>query len=230
MNDWYLAMKFQALVAVAGHAGCPQRTGRRPARSGLTRRSARARHRSSGRSNFEDEPRSIPVVISEIDEQLVGQHDVVAGPSALRRERIDRAIALTEIHVWGGLHTQGRGEVIHRGVQVRDSCTTVPRIDARCTWRTAAITRIVVSRFVSPRLLILLPARDGTLTLQWVTSGELRLARSPGREKAVCSYDPSVLDEWVLHRRPEHDTSVRVRPRIALLCHEKRTYRLILEN
>ena len=104
-------------------------------------------------------PCSIPVVISEIGEQLVGQYDAVAGPSDLRRERIDRAIALTEIHVWGGLHTQGRGEVIHRGVQVRDSCTTVPRIDARCTWRTAATTRIVVSRFGSPRLLILPPAR-----------------------------------------------------------------------
>jgi hypothetical protein len=82
MNGRYMAIKFQAPGAVAGLAGCPLRTGWRPARSGPARRSARARRRSGRRSNSEDEPRSIPVIISEIAEQLVGQHDAVAGPSA----------------------------------------------------------------------------------------------------------------------------------------------------
>jgi len=52
----------------------------------------------------EDEPRSFPVVITEVGEQLVGQHDVVVRPSALRRERVERAVAVAEKHGRGGLH------------------------------------------------------------------------------------------------------------------------------
>jgi hypothetical protein len=54
----------------------------------------------------EDEPRSFPVVITEVREQLVGQHDVVAGQSALRRERVERAIAVAEKQDRGGFHAQ----------------------------------------------------------------------------------------------------------------------------
>jgi hypothetical protein len=50
----------------------------------------------------EDEPRFFPVVISEVREQLVGHRDVVVGPSALGRERIERAVAVAEIHGRGG--------------------------------------------------------------------------------------------------------------------------------
>ena len=43
-------------------------------------------------------PLPTPVVITEIREQLVGQHDVVVGRSALRGERVERAVAVTEKH------------------------------------------------------------------------------------------------------------------------------------
>jgi DNA-binding CsgD family transcriptional regulator len=66
----------------------------------------------------EDEPRSFPVVITEIREQLVGQHDVVVGQSALSRERVKRAVAVSQVQGRGGLHAQGPGEVVYRAVQV----------------------------------------------------------------------------------------------------------------
>jgi len=68
----------------------------------------------------EDEPGSFPVVVTEVCEQLVGQHDVVVRPPALRRERVEHAVAVAEKHGRGGLHAQRRGEAIHRGVQVRE--------------------------------------------------------------------------------------------------------------
>jgi DNA-binding CsgD family transcriptional regulator len=68
----------------------------------------------------EDEPRSFPVVIAEVREQLVGQHDVVVGPSALSRERVERAVAVGQVQGRGRLHAQDPGEVVYRGVQVRE--------------------------------------------------------------------------------------------------------------
>jgi hypothetical protein len=65
----------------------------------------------------EDEPQSLPVVVVQVGEQLVGQHDVVVA-RCLRGERVQRPVAVRQEDLRPSPQAQRSGEVVGDPVQV----------------------------------------------------------------------------------------------------------------
>jgi hypothetical protein len=65
----------------------------------------------------EDDPQTVPVVLIQVDEQLIRQHDVVVA-GGLRGERIQRPVAVGQEDVRPPPQPQLLGEILGRAVQL----------------------------------------------------------------------------------------------------------------